>query len=749
MVADRRTRNLQIVLFGVLLAVLLLLRESGEWQIAKRAIGVELAETEEALVVEWLELDGAAAGAGMRVGDEIVAIGGRSVSGFEDYDAAADSFDSNRAVAFTLRRDGSEVSLAVTPGRPVPVATELANALACLCFFLLAALAHGQATPDSRARLLSLYSAAIALELSMPFDLPMSPWVALVSYPFFSLLVGVQMALELDLVASIPERRFEERPWVVRAFYVFGLGVGLVHAVSVLADSMGWSFPLSTELVDTLFWEVAMAAWALGVLFLLALPALRWPEPLGRLQAGLVLVGATPWSLLLLYRVTADRVGWPTAWIEVVDPFVILAMPLALFAAVYRYQLFDLELVVKRSMLYGALTTVLVVFFFGVLLSVGAVVSTWLPQSKGTLAGVAAGALLSGLLFNPLRQALNGVVERRLFPERRALRLHLTELASELPALGNLSAMGTELVVRLREIFGLTWSAVLLTEGHSGLMVTLAADGLEPGQGDDLLLSSTDPGVRLLMRARRPLEVDKVVVRSAYLRQRLKQLKAELLAPLIRREQLVGVLILGGKSPSEPFRAEEVELLGLLTHHVTSVFDNAQLFESATRDSLTGLLRREAILDRLDRELRRAQRFNRHLTIGMADLDHFKNVNDRYGHLVGDLMLKQVASALSRGLRATDLVGRYGGEEFLVVLTETDLKGAFTVADKARRLVEEIEVPAAGGLAKVTLSIGLAGREQLAADRQPSATALIDQADQALYAAKTAGRNRVDSLRAN
>jgi diguanylate cyclase (GGDEF)-like protein len=185
------------------------------------------------------------------------------------------------------------------------------------------------------------------------------------------------------------------------------------------------------------------------------------------------------------------------------------------------------------------------------------------------------------------------------------------------------------------------------------------------------------------------------------------------------------------------------------------VFENARLFESATYESLTGLLRREVVLDRLASELERAQRYSRPLTVGMADLDHFKRVNDRHGHLAGDSLLRRIAKTLQDCLRTADVVGRYGGEEFLLVLPETDLAGALAAAEKMRAAVERTSLPLDSGVAgatpeetSVTVSIGLASLDELTDEgyRHVTPQDLIAAADRALYRAKGGGRNRVHPL---
>ncbi len=153
----------------------------------------------------------------------------------------------------------------------------------------------------------------------------------------------------------------------------------------------------------------------------------------------------------------------------------------------------------------------------------------------------------------------------------------------------------------------------------------------------------------------------------------------------------------------------------------------------------------QAFDELLAREFRRTGRSGAPLCLALIDLDHFKAVNDRHGHLAGDLLLKRAAQALAAPLRATDAVGRFGGEEFLVVLPETDLAGAVAVAEKLRQTVADLAVELDDGtLLKVTVSIGLAAVDA-EAEWSPTALELLAEADRALYRAKGAGRNRVEA----
>lgn len=163
---------------------------------------------------------------------------------------------------------------------------------------------------------------------------------------------------------------------------------------------------------------------------------------------------------------------------------------------------------------------------------------------------------------------------------------------------------------------------------------------------------------------------------------------------------------------------------------------------AATHDFLTRLLNRAEIMAALTRELARAERQSKSVAIVLADIDHFKQINDSLGHAAGDLVLKEVASRLQSDLRSYDSVGRYGGEEFLLVMPGCSAAVAARRADEIRGLVAKSSVTTTFAKISATVSMGVAATtEALTAD----AEALLQQADQALYRAKMGGRNRVEA----
>lgn len=161
----------------------------------------------------------------------------------------------------------------------------------------------------------------------------------------------------------------------------------------------------------------------------------------------------------------------------------------------------------------------------------------------------------------------------------------------------------------------------------------------------------------------------------------------------------------------------------------------------AQQDGLTKLLNSRAISKRLEEELIRAKRYNLNLSCLMLDVDYFKVVNDRFGHQKGDQILKRVAFLIKRGLRRTDIIGRYGGDEFFIILTETKPENAGIAAERVRKIISSMTFKSQSRDAiKITVSVGISGYPS---DSIKDFKDLIAQADKALYSAKASGRDRI------
>jgi diguanylate cyclase (GGDEF)-like protein len=220
---------------------------------------------------------------------------------------------------------------------------------------------------------------------------------------------------------------------------------------------------------------------------------------------------------------------------------------------------------------------------------------------------------------------------------------------------------------------------------------------------------------------------------------------SELCLPLISFGQSLGVLSLCSTRKSA-LDDSELHALESVADICASVIQNAihfnQVRHVAERDGLTGVFNRQFFDTRIGEELERSRRYRSEMVLLMIDLDGFKGINDEFGHLLGDEALRQISAIFSQHVRKSDIICRFGGDEFAILLPETSTRKAYGAAEKLRRMVAELEIP--GVTRPMTLSIGMASFPEDAKTRDE----LIKAADHALYRAKEGGRNRAVTYRA-
>jgi diguanylate cyclase (GGDEF)-like protein len=211
-------------------------------------------------------------------------------------------------------------------------------------------------------------------------------------------------------------------------------------------------------------------------------------------------------------------------------------------------------------------------------------------------------------------------------------------------------------------------------------------------------------------------------------------------APLVVYDEVVGVIGLDGSEP-HAFGSSQLQVLSAISLETAIAVQNARLYELATVDGLTRLYVRRYFDQRIKDEWRRARRYQTQFSVVLLDLDDFKNVNDEFGHAVGDKVLREAARIVLRNLRGIDIAGRFGGEEFAVVLPRASAAQANKVAERIRADVAREAITANGYTVAVTASLGVASFPDCG---QKSVEDLVERADIALYRAKRSGKNRVE-----
>ncbi len=220
----------------------------------------------------------------------------------------------------------------------------------------------------------------------------------------------------------------------------------------------------------------------------------------------------------------------------------------------------------------------------------------------------------------------------------------------------------------------------------------------------------------------------------------LRAARSALVAPFVVEGQVLGALWLDSLRP-HAFADSDLRLFAAFSATASVAIRNAQLYAEVQRqaitDHLTGLYNRRGFFELGQRELERARRFKHPLSVVLFDLDRFKQINDTYGHVVGDKVIYAAAERCRKNLRHIDILSRYGGEEFAALLPETDLATTYQVAERLRLGIAERPVATERGLIPLTISIGLT----MATDETMGLTSLVNRADAAMYAAKQMGGN--------
>ncbi len=220
----------------------------------------------------------------------------------------------------------------------------------------------------------------------------------------------------------------------------------------------------------------------------------------------------------------------------------------------------------------------------------------------------------------------------------------------------------------------------------------------------------------------------------------LPNVQSLLCVPLIAKGETIGVINISNKKNDKLFNQRDLEFMTSLSNQAAIAIDNAKLYELATKDGLTKLYISRHFYTLLENEIRRCSRYKHKMSLLMMDIDNFKRINDTYGHLIGDQILRELSNEISQTVRKIDIPARYGGEEFIVILPETTKEDAIVIAERLRINISKIKVRAKDDIfISPTISSGIC---QYPMDGEDAKT-LINSADTALYHSKNNGKNVV------
>ncbi len=298
----------------------------------------------------------------------------------------------------------------------------------------------------------------------------------------------------------------------------------------------------------------------------------------------------------------------------------------------------------------------------------------------------------------------------------------------------NLDQLAEEALLKLLNIFDAFGGAIVLV--REGNMEVASSHGIKTPE--TLLASDLFWNVMKEKRSEVLKLPEDIVLNGALVDFRPKYVLFE---PIIYKDEVLGAIVLAGVSEYDNENTSNIHLFG---QGLALAFKNAiaheQLQKLASKDPLTGIYNRRSGLERFHDEYIRTKRTNEPLGVLMFDIDHFKKVNDTYGHLIGDKVLIEVTKVVSSLLRAGDIFMRYGGEEFVIVVMDSTRKDLLIVAERIRAGIEELEILHNNHHLKVTVSIGIGVCQE---HRLEDSMQLLNIADYKLYQAKESGRNQV------
>ncbi|MGM0501394.1 MAG: sensor domain-containing diguanylate cyclase [Bacillota bacterium] len=307
--------------------------------------------------------------------------------------------------------------------------------------------------------------------------------------------------------------------------------------------------------------------------------------------------------------------------------------------------------------------------------------------------------------------------------------------------------------LKLEEVFNLTVDVIMGTMGVSmaGLFLLdenknnlelVASTGLPNNENKDKLIEKTKELSWSVIKQNKTVIEDEIPIEHTELD--LFNMKSGMIIPLTIRGEVIGTVAAGQVAFKRNFTEADKRFVTTLANQIAIAIENARMYnqmeELATKDGLTKLYNHSHFQEILSKEIEKAKRYHRKLSLLMMDIDNFKDFNDTYGHQVGDEVLKNLASLLKEQMRKSDTVARYGGEEFAVILPETEIEGAVKIGQRLNKEIKNMVINYEDLTLKVTVSIGASTYHQ-----DKSQKDLINDSDEALYRAKDSGKDQTCS----
>ena len=412
--------------------------------------------------------------------------------------------------------------------------------------------------------------------------------------------------------------------------------------------------------------------------------------------------------------------------------------------AIARHRLLDMKLVIRRGLVYGGIAAITAYLFISVflVLSYGLGIPWTTPAGLAIIAGLAA---VMAALFNPLRMALEKGADRLCYGSKYDFRRMVLTFAGRMSNVMEIEELADTMLRNITKAVSAK-QASLLFANDDYFSSRFAVRLVEEEPVTPIEVRRNGPIVKYFDRENGALYRDGIYIEPESKglwqeeRDALDAAQVDAVLPVKTKHELIAILALSKKHPQGSYGRDDIDLLMTLANEAAVVIENAQIYERAKQrantDELTGLFNHRHFHERIDEEIARSARFGKVFSLLFLDMDHFKNHNDAYGHLAGDEVLKELGRIVHESVRRIDICFRYGGDEFAVLLPETDLQGTTKTAERIRKAVEAHTD--LRGMPQ-TCSIGIALWPTNGVMREE----IIRSADAALYYAKQMGKNQI------
>jgi diguanylate cyclase (GGDEF)-like protein len=426
--------------------------------------------------------------------------------------------------------------------------------------------------------------------------------------------------------------------------------------------------------------------------------------------------------------------------------------------AIMRHQLLDIQVVIRKGLLYSIPTVLIGAGYFMIItLALRLVhISTGIEIFMLSLVV----AVLTAILAQPLRDRMQEVIDRLFFREKYDTGRMLQRLSSAVASVLDLEKITGMILEEVTKTMHIEKGGFLLKRAESAEYELAAQRGL--GERGEVKFNGSHPVVQWLggkgerggiLRRQEIETLPQFRALWGKEKEELEEIAGELYIPVKAQGELVGIFVVGAKRSGQGYSMDDEYTLATLANQTAIAIENARWYQEAKRlamtDALTSLSNRRRLYELGEAEIQRARQTKQPLMIMMFDVDNFKRTNDQFGHAVGDQVLQMVSRRYLTALRGVDLFARYGGDEFVIIPDGTGDDEAIQLAQRLCGLIKKEPVTTDAGILTVTISMGLTGyvsvnsRGEAMASPSLAFDKLLHQADMAMYTAKREGGDRV------